>query len=356
MFRVVFQTISVVSTETSDRPSVASQRAGKTRHIILYAIIILGAVFFMLPGTEYSATTITSPAAETRAEKFRVDPRRAYDYLVKICRIGPRISGTNGMAEQQKVLLEHFGQFDARIRFQSFDVAHPQTGQPVRMNNMIVSWHPDAKQRVVLACHYDTRPYADRNLIHKRATFIGANDGASGVALFMEMAHHMQNLSPTYGVDFVFFDGEELVYQPGDKYFLGSEYFSKDYRDNPPGYQYVYGVLVDMVADRRLNINMEKNSLKYAPELTRDIWQKAKELRVDEFTMSRPGRFEVQDDHLPMNEIARIPTCDIIDFDYPYWHTSKDVPSSCSGGSLAKVGRVLLHWLEDVPAPQPRNQ
>jgi hypothetical protein len=117
-------------------------------------------------------------------------------------------------------------------------------------------------------------------------------------------------------------------------------------------------VLVDMIGDKDLEIYQEKNSLLAAPELTRSIWRVANELKVSEF-VARP-KHEIRDDHLPLNEIARIPTCDIIDFDYgprnSYWHTMKDVPSACSGASLAKVGRVLLAWLEAVPAPAKNNK
>ncbi|MCH7989001.1 MAG: M28 family peptidase [Planctomycetes bacterium] len=287
-----------------------------------------------------------------------LDARRAKSYLDKICRIGPRVSGSQGMKRQQKMIVEHFTRFGADVRFQSFDVAHPVTGRPVRMNNLIVSWNPQSKQRVLFACHYDTRPYPDRDRRNPRGIFLGANDGASGVALFMELAHHMQSVKSTHGVDFVFFDGEELIYpqQQGNQvvdrgeYFLGSTHFAKEYRDRPPEHRYVYGILVDMIADKNLNIYLEKNSLKYAPKLTQSIWAVAKRLKISEFH-ARP-RHEVRDDHLPLNEIAKIPTCNIIDFDYPAWHTTRDVPRRCSGTSMVKVGRVLLAWLKELPPPK----
>ncbi|MDA0833670.1 MAG: M28 family peptidase [Planctomycetota bacterium] len=283
--------------------------------------------------------------AETPATEF--DEQRAFDYLVKICRLGSRMSGSRGMAEQQKILVEHFTAFDAEVRFQPFDAAHPLNGQPVRMNNLIVSWHPQSQQRVLLACHYDTRPYPDRDLILPRGKFIGANDGASGVALFMELAHHLQGQNFPYGIDMVLFDGEELIYGRQGKYFLGSEYFATNYRDEPPAHKYLAGVLVDMIADRNLDLFQEKNSLKYAPLVTKSIWETATRLKVKEFI--NRAKHEVQDDHLPLNEIAQIPTCDIIDFDYRFWHTTKDIPAQCSGRSLATVGKVLLAWLANPP-------
>ena len=272
--------------------------------------------------------------------------QRAFQYLVDVCRIGPRISGSTGMQAQQQLIESHFKSLDAEVRYQEFDVAHPVTGEPVRMRNMIVSWHPQRAERILIACHYDTRPRPDRELLptNRNKPFLGANDGGSGVALLMEIGHHMGALQTRTGVDFVFFDGEELVYDKNDKYFIGSEYFATQYRDRPPEHRYVAGVLVDMVADRNLQLYYEKNSLRYAADVTRSIWNTAQQLKVREFIARR--KHEVRDDHLPLNQIARIPTCDVIDFDYPYWHKRNDLPAACSGESLAKVGWVLLTWLK----------
>lgn len=303
--------------------------------------LILAAVLFC--ASAHDACSADREASEP-------DAKRAYDYLVQVCRLGPRISGSRAMTEQQRLLVDHFTKHGARVQFQSFDAPHPLSGEPVRMNNMVVSWHPEAKERVLLACHYDTRPWADRdpNPANRRSPFLGANDGGSGVALFMELAHHIPSIKPTYGVDLVFFDGEELVFGERGEYFLGSEHFARQYRASPPDHTYVCGVLVDMIGDKRLQIFIEQNSLRLAPAVTQSIWRTAAELGVQEFVPR--AKHEVRDDHLPLNEIAGIPTADIIDFDYPAWHTTRDIPSACSGESLAKVGKVLLRWLTEVPA------
>lgn len=276
----------------------------------------------------------------------KFDGQSSFRYLEKICAIGPRISGSDGMAKQQQIIIEHFRKL-GDVRVQGFDVPHPVNGAPVRMTNLIVSFHPTSKERVLLCCHYDTRPFPDRDLFKPRGTFIGANDGASGVALFMEMGKHIKQLTPKYGVDIVFFDGEELVYRPGDKYFHGSEYFSTEYRDRPPAHRYVCGVLVDMIGGKKLQIHPERGSLRYAPSVTKSVFATAKRLGIREFS-DRP-KHEVNDDHIPLNTIAKIPTTDLIDFDYSSWHTTKDVPASCSADSLEKVGRTLLTWLPEVP-------
>lgn len=322
------------------------------------AVVILAAGLgcgrFFSEGSSPQTVTADKPIIKDKITQTAAKPdaKRAKKYLVEICKLGPRVSGSRGMQAQRRLLADHFAKHRAKVKTQQFDAPHPLTGRPVRFANLIVSWNPKAKQRVLLACHYDTRPFPDRDRRNPKGRFIGANDGASGVALFMEMAHHMKGLKSAYGVDMVFFDGEEYVFSvdsPINRYFVGSKYFSKEYAKRPPKHRYVYGILVDMVADRDLQLYMETNSLKYAPALTMSIWSTAAKIGVREFIGKE--KHEIQDDHLPLNRIARIPTCDLIDFDYPHWHTTQDVPAKCSGDSLAKVARVLLTWLENVPQP-----
>jgi hypothetical protein len=163
----------------------------------------------------------------------------------------------------------------------------------------------------------------------------------------MELAHHMPQLQSKYVVDFILFDGEELVYDGDrDPYFIGSEHFAKQYRDQSPEHKYRWGVLLDMVGDADLQIFQEENSVTWRDTrpLVAQIWGLAQRLGVREF-IARPKYF-IRDDHLALRNIAKIPTCDIIDFDYPYWHKEGDTPDKCSGESLAKVGWVVYEWMK----------
>ena len=166
----------------------------------------------------------------------------------------------------------------------------------------------------------------------------------------------MSRLDGKYGVDFLFFDAEEFVFvNRRDPMFLGSTYFAREYAAGRVNAKYTAGVLVDMVADKNLQIYYEGNSLRRAPRVTRDLWAIAARLGIKEFVPKR--RHNIRDDHLPLNQIARIPVCDIIDFDYPidgnsYWHTEKDIVSNCSADSLGKVGRVVLEWLREMQQRQ----
>jgi len=323
-------------------------------YVVLAAACLLALV--ALAAWQRGAGDGQRPAAsKLKTADIPFNGERAYAYLKDICAVGPRVSGTEGMLRQQAYLKAHFEKLGGRVTLQEFDVRHPQTGQPVRLANMIVEWHPDRKERVLLCAHYDTRPFPDEDPLDRRGVFIGANDGASGTALLCELAQSMPTLKTKFGVDFVLFDGEELVFdRDRDPYFLGSEHFAREYATKPPPFQYKCGVLFDMIGDAQLQIYRETNSLRTPQQrqIVNDIWGIARELGVREF-MATPGH-EIRDDHLALNEIAHIPSIDIIDFDYPnargqgYWHTTQDVPEKCSPLSLAKVGWVIKTWLERV--------
>lgn len=290
-----------------------------------------------------------------------LNAERAYGYLRQICAIGPRPSGSRGMLEQMRLLRKHFAALGGQVSFQQFTARNPLGGPNVRMANTIVQWHPEKKERILLCAHYDTRPLPDQDpnpVLRREGKFIGANDGASGVAALMELAHFMPALEEMpFGVDFVFFDGEELVYvDRRDPYFHGSTWFAQQYVKQPPSYKYRWGVLLDMVGDADLQIYQEQFSVSWRDTLplVAQIWGTAQRLGVREFIAQ--AKHQVRDDHLPLRNLAKIPTCDIIDFDYPAWHTTDDVPERCSGESLAKVGWVVYEWLKSgAPRAESRE-
>jgi glutaminyl-peptide cyclotransferase len=280
--------------------------------------------------------------------KNPLDGLRAFRYLEQICALGPRPSGSPAMQQQQEMLRQHFEQLGGKVTMQPFRANDPLGGPPVSMANMLVEWHPERKDRVLFCVHYDTRPLPDRDpnpALRRNGVFIGANDGGSGTAVLMELAHHMPSYDGEVGVDFLLVDGEELVYtEKRDPYLLGSTYFAEQYVRNPPPHKYRWGVVLDMVGDESLQLYQEQNSVSWRDSrpLVKDIWNTAARLGVKEFIPR--AKFTVKDDHLPLRNIAKIPSCDIIDFDYPAWHTTLDTPQRCSPTSLAKVGWVVLEW------------
>jgi hypothetical protein len=136
------------------------------------------------------------------------------------------------------------------------------------------------------------------------------------------------------------------VFQDGDLYFLGSEYFATEYAYERRPYRYRYGVLLDLVGDADLQIYPDNRSMSWPDTrpLVAQIWETAARLGVREFSMAK--RYDVLDDHVKLHDIGKIPCCDIIDFDYPFWHTENDVPARCSALTLAKVGWVVEEWLQ----------
>jgi glutaminyl-peptide cyclotransferase len=320
--------------------------------VVVGGCVVLG--YLALYGDRGPNRHAEAAVSRLRLEDIPLDGARAYGYLKQLCAIGRRPSGSTGMQSQQKLLAEHFQKLGGQVEFQRFQAAHPADGSPVPMGNLIVRWHPQNTQRVLLCTHYDTLPFPMLDRRNPRGTFIGANDGTSGVAVLMELAHQMPKLPCKYGVDFVLFDGEEFVFAGrGGSYlgsfFLGSGHFARAYAENPPPYRYRWGVLLDMVGDADLQIYQERYSMSWddTRPLVEDLWATARRLGVREFIPRQ--KYFVRDDHLPLHDTGKIPTCDVIDFDYPPWHTQGDVPQRCSALSLAKVGWVLREWLKAAP-------
>jgi len=314
------------------RPVFPFCRCPVTRHLLL------------------SAALLAALAGATRsAEPPEFSGPSAFAHLEAICKLGPRPSGSEGMRRQRALAAEHFRAAGATVTGQAFRIRDRRTGEPVHLENLIVTWHPDRRERILIGAHYDTRPYPDRDPVDPRGVFLGANDGASGVALLLELGRFMGALTGP-GVDFVLFDAEEYVVGPRDPYFLGSTYFARQYaaaQRAGAGPVYRAGVIVDMVADRDLEIWQEQKSVTWPDTrpIVEEIWGVAARLGVRQF-VPRPLH-EVEDDHVPLRNIGRIPTCEIIDFDYPAWHTTRDTPEQCSAESLEVVGRVVLAWLRE---------
>ena len=332
---------------------------GQTIFLVLALCVATGLIGIALAGWPSNIHTNADGSVVTPARQIPINGDRAYQYLTELCRLGSRATGSPGMIEQQDLLIAHFQGLGGEVLTQTFPYRHPQNGSRVDVKNLIIQWHPQRTERILLCAHYDTRPYPDRDPdpTKRRGVFVGANDGASGVAVLMELGHHIKSLDTKYGVDFVLFDAEELVYDDQrDPYFVGSKFFAESYVKSPPPHTYKWGVLLDMVGDSNLEIYYEANSVKWRDTrpLVKDIWKTAKKLGVREF-IPRVGH-TIRDDHLMLHEIAKIPTCDIIDFDYPsrgrrnesYWHTTQDTSDKCSATSLRKVGWVVLEWLKQV--------
>jgi len=282
--------------------------------------------------------------------EFPFDQARAVGYVKQLCDIGPRVSGTDGMARQIELVEKHFQAHGATVTRQEFKARQASKREATNFVNLIVSWHPEKAKRVLFCAHYDTRPIADqepdRNSWNR--PFVSANDGTGGLALFMELAHHMKGVKSEVGIDFVLFDGEEYVFEPrqfggGDRYFFGSDHFADEYQRTRDTRKHTYagGILLDLCTAKGAVLRVEGNSWALAPDLVKQVWAVAGAVNAKSFR-AEPGH-EVQDDHLALNRVG-IPTVDIIDFDYPHWHKLTDTPDKISGEQMAEVAKVLVSW------------
>ena len=269
------------------------------------------------------------------------DETHAFEYLKKQCSFGPRNPGSEGHEECLRYLFEELGQYADDVVKQPFFQTVALTKKSVTLTNVIASFGKQG-ERILLCAHWDTRPIADFDpeAENRDKPILGANDGASGVAVLLQIARILKQHPPPRGVDIILFDGEDSgIEGRPDTWCLGSRYFAQNKRHD---YNPRYGVLVDMVGKKNLHLPVERNSQKYAAELVDRIWTKAEQLGLPAFDRS-PGP-EMIDDHLELLRVG-IPTVDLIDFDYPYWHTIQDTEDKCSPESLGIVGTLLLHLI-----------
>ncbi len=278
------------------------------------------------------------------------DGKEAFKFLTAQTDFGPRAIGLPAHDKCLKYLEGEMRKYADTVSLQPF-THRGYEGQPLSMTNVFASFNPKATTRILLLAHWDSRPRADQDPdIKKRNTpILGANDGASGVAVLLEIAKHLKQRPPAIGVDMLLDDGEDYG-KEGDNanYLLGVKYFAKHL---PPDFHPAFGILLDMVGDKELEIMREPYSIHFAPDVVDMVWATARQLGVYQF--SDQTQNAVMDDHLPLNEV-NVKTIDLIDFNYPddsnrYWHTTEDTPDKCSPESLEAVGKVLMYIIYRQP-------
>lgn len=283
--------------------------------------------------------------APARAADFDAD--RAFFYLEAQVAFGPRNPGSAAHDQCLGYLQRELAFFADTVVLQPFTYTSKDTKETLHLTNIIGRFAPQARDRVLLCAHWDSRPRADqdRNPANRNTPIPAANDGASGVAVLLEVARQLADRPAPVGVDLVFFDGEDYGREGNlDDYLIGSEYYAKNMLDPAPRFV----VLLDMVGDRDLRIPIEGYSMRYAAPVVAKIYDAAQRVKATAF--DRREGTPVIDDHLPFIK-AGIPAVDLIDFEYPYWHTLDDVPANCSPRSLGQTGRTLLDMLYHEKTP-----
>ena len=301
---------------------------------------LLGIISFGLDGlsvytyAESDANSSSSTLLEGTFSDGTFNAKRAFAYLEKQCEFGPRVPGTIVHQETGAYLFAELKKYADEVVFQPFEFQHQD--RTIKMNNILARFGEDSGGKMLLAAHWDTRPFADRDPdpANRNTPILGANDAASGVAVLLEVARILKSRPPPIQVIIVLFDGEDYGRTVATM-FLGSTYFAQ----NMDGWEADFGILLDMVGDQSLELPMEGYSWNAARGLTEAIWRRAEELGLPAF-QRRLGP-AIMDDHLPLIQ-SGVPTIDIIDFDYPHWHTVEDTPDKCSPESLEIVGRLVL--------------
>lgn len=295
------------------------------------------------------------PPRVVKVPKFNGDS--AYAFVKKQVDFGPRIPNTSAHEKASGYLINTLKKYGGDVSEQKFTAVNYE-GNNLQLKNIIASFSPEKTKRILLAAHWDTRPFADKDKEKPDARFDGANDGASGVGVLLEIARLMKDQKPNVGIDIILFDGEDWGEKNGEQsknqppegyeewWCLGSQYWS--HHKHRPNYAAYYGILLDLVGAKGSKFYREGTSVEFAPRIVEKIWETAGRLGYsDVFINQIPG--SITDDHLFVNEVGKIPMADIIHYDPvngffgDYHHTRKDNISIIDKDVLGIVGNVVMN-------------
>lgn len=277
----------------------------------------------------------------------------AYAYVKKQVDFGPRVPNSKAHKECGNYLAAELERFGAKVYNQYADLV-AYDGTLLKSRNIIGEYNPDSEKRVLLFAHWDSRPYADSDEEKYHHTPIdGANDGASGIGVLLEIARQIQKQSPAIGIDIVFFDAEDYgipeFYKgnyKSDTWCLGSQYWGRI--PHTPDYKAKYGILLDMVGGKNATFYYEGYSQRTANSIMKKIWNAADKLGFGNMFIKEKGG-EITDDHIYVNRFRRIPCVDIIHYDInsdtgfnPTWHTVNDTMENIDRATLQAVGQTVL--------------
>ena len=318
--------------------------------ITLAAVLTLG--LSACGGSKKAQTSEAETAVQVPA--FNADS--AYLYVKQQTDFGPRTPGSRAHDLCGDYLAARLEAFGAKVYNQRADLT-AYDGRTLKARNIIGAYKPESKRRVMLCAHWDSRPWADNapDKSKHHTPILGANDGASGVGVLLEIARQLQQQAPAIGIDIIFFDMEdygtpqfaETLTDDSDTWCLGSQYWSR--APHVKDYNARFGILLDMVGGRGATFLKEGVSLQYAEPVVKKVWHAAKKLGLENYFVDEHGGY-VNDDHVPVNEIARIPCIDIVNCDLngelssfgDFWHTLDDNMDVIDRNTLQAVGQTVL--------------
>jgi Zn-dependent M28 family amino/carboxypeptidase len=354
-----FQSLKITSEKSQcSRDKFLRTFAGKEQHFMKYpiGIILLTILISSCNGTSHQTGNTSTKKEEIKRRIPEFNGDSAYQFVARQVAFGPRIPGSEAHTQCAKWMTTKLSSFGAKITVQDFR-ARVYNGTTYNGKNIIAAFNPQAKKRIILSSHWDSRPYGDHDPDPKfhRTPIDGANDGASGVGVLIEMARQFAQipLDEKVGVDIILFDLEDFgpptdERKAGDEdwWALGSQYWAAN--PHQAGYTATYGILLDMVGAKNAVFPREYFSMLYAESVMDKVWSIAYNLGYDESFVNQPGA-PVDDDHLPVNQVARIPMIDIIHLDpnssnqtfFEHWHTMNDNLDQIDPATLQMVGNVL---------------
>ena len=327
------------------------------KHSIFLKVFYVALFSFLIescrqPASDTQATSgnTTTPETVLQVPDFNADS--ALSYLQAQVNFGPRVPGTDAHARCADFLINKLKSFGLQTQMQSETIS-TFDGKRFRLKNIIAEYNPDAKQRVLLLAHWDTRPWADQDSVRKDQPFDGANDGASGVAVLLEIARLLPLSELNKGIDILLVDLEDYGQEEDDNRFprmenswcLGSQYWSKNM--HRPDYFAQYGILLDMVGGANPSFPKEGTSMYFAPEVVNKVWTIAQNMGYGQYFTNELAPQTI-DDHLYINQLANIKTIDIVHYDNtrkgypPYHHTHGDNMNVIDKNTLKMVGSVVL--------------
>jgi glutaminyl-peptide cyclotransferase len=321
---------------------------------LILVLIVLSVVYGCKTKTNSEQTTEAAPIALVKSPAF--NPDSAYAFVQKQVDFGPRVPNTAAHKKCGDYLVNTFKKYDLEVIEQAF-TATTYDGKKLNARNIIASFNPKATKRILLSAHWDSRPFADEDSLQKDKPVPAANDGASGVGVLLEIARTLAVAAdkPDVGVDFILFDAEDWGNSDKAKdrfsgYCLGSQHWAAN--KHKPDYTAYFGVLLDMVGAKGATFPKEGYSVQMAESVVNRIWDIARALGYSQFFLDERGP-AITDDHVPINETAKIPTVDIIHTHtnnltqtfFKEWHTTNDTMEHIDPNTLKAVGQTVLQVL-----------
>ncbi len=314
---------------------------------ILLAVILCTLIF---TSCENENNTIDEPAALNEAPVFNAD--NAYAHIEKQLSFGPRVPGTNGQKQCAAYLQSEIEKHCDTVYVQKAKVTQPISEKNYPCINIIGSMNPDALYRILILAHWDTRPWADMDDENRNKPILGADDGASGCGVMLEVARAIKESDlqlEDVGIDFLFVDVEDVGKTEWSSlsYSLGTQYWAKN--PHVANYKANYGICLDMVGAKNAQFLLEGYSKQYADDKQRNIWDIANRLGYGQYFLYQDGG-AITDDHVVVNEMANIPCVDIINLQEggsfgKYWHTHDDDIDIIDKRTLKAAGQTVLQVL-----------